>query len=658
MAVEKEEVILEFKVDQKDALSQMEQTKKSILQIKEEQKQLNKALKDGDITLDEYVADSVRLEGILKKQQSTYNTLQKSVTGVKTQLDKLIESNQKISKDLQKTSQVFKDAANNINVAGVNVGTLTTKIAAFNNPASAAVVVVGALGAAYARSTVGAKDLEFAQNQLAAATTLVTNRFAELISSAEDGEGAVTNLFNTALNFASKAPAFIIPRTILGLFGIDIEEIRKTSKELAAVAEQIEDKQREELDLRIKANEALEKNQELLTDIQSDQTSYNDKLDKTNEMITNIRRGEEEVKTNLNEQLKLAQTKLENDKANETLLDAQNAILKEISALEKDAEKRVQGISRLQQNITEQNAKQLKIESEKLRILLAGTRAQAKAAGVDLPKGVKDLSDPNSIKKTTKADEQNTQDLINGDVVAFDATEAAARATTAALIELDSQRTDQAIVNAGERQRANEAADQAALQSATIVAGALAGLAEEGSEIERALALTSIAADTASALTGGISAAQSVPFPGNIVAMASTIAAILGNIASAKRYLGGAAAGGGDFMTTGPTMLMVGDNPGGRERVTVEPISGKGNTVVYPHSNLVKMAGGGSLTTGDGGFSVNTMTAETNQSLLIANSMKRMPAPIVGVEEFTTVQNRVRIKQVTAKIGGKNAVTR
>jgi hypothetical protein len=54
----------------------------------------------------------------------------------------------------------------------------------------------------------------------------------------------------------------------------------------------------------------------------------------------------------------------------------------------------------------------------------------------------------------------------------------------------------------------------------------------------------------------------------------------------------GEAAGGGDFITSGPALLMVGDNPGGRERVTVEPLSGRGVTRVNPGSGLVRAAGG------------------------------------------------------------------
>ncbi len=56
------------------------------------------------------------------------------------------------------------------------------------------------------------------------------------------------------------------------------------------------------------------------------------------------------------------------------------------------------------------------------------------------------------------------------------------------------------------------------------------------------------------------------------------------------------AAGGGDFMTNGPTMLMVGDNPGGVERVSVTPISGIGHTQINPASGMVQMGGGGSVT--------------------------------------------------------------
>ena len=44
---------------------------------------------------------------------------------------------------------------------------------------------------------------------------------------------------------------------------------------------------------------------------------------------------------------------------------------------------------------------------------------------------------------------------------------------------------------------------------------------------------------------------------------------------------------GGDFVTAGPQMIMVGDNPGGRERVQVTPLSSP---------NIAGPQGGTSLT--------------------------------------------------------------
>jgi hypothetical protein len=61
---------------------------------------------------------------------------------------------------------------------------------------------------------------------------------------------------------------------------------------------------------------------------------------------------------------------------------------------------------------------------------------------------------------------------------------------------------------------------------------------------------------------------------------------------------GNKAAGGGNFMTSGPTTLRVGDNPGGRELVTVTPLSGKGTS--RASGNLIALAGGGTVDAGGG----------------------------------------------------------
>jgi hypothetical protein len=62
---------------------------------------------------------------------------------------------------------------------------------------------------------------------------------------------------------------------------------------------------------------------------------------------------------------------------------------------------------------------------------------------------------------------------------------------------------------------------------------------------------------------------------------------------------GNKAAGGGSFMTSGKTNLTVGDNPGGREIVTVTPVGGKGQS--HASGNMVQLAGGGTVLVDAGG---------------------------------------------------------
>lgn len=57
------------------------------------------------------------------------------------------------------------------------------------------------------------------------------------------------------------------------------------------------------------------------------------------------------------------------------------------------------------------------------------------------------------------------------------------------------------------------------------------------------------------------------------LAAASAAALVASGVVSGLADQIGSAANGADFTTNGPQLLLVGDNPGGRERVTVEPLS-------------------------------------------------------------------------------------
>ena len=79
-----------------------------------------------------------------------------------------------------------------------------------------------------------------------------------------------------------------------------------------------------------------------------------------------------------------------------------------------------------------------------------------------------------------------------------------------------------------------------------------------------------VRAETMEAVAGYIaSVLKTVPYPVNLLLAAGGGALVGGLVDKALSSF----ALGGDFVTSGPQMIMVGDNPGGQERVRVDPIS-------------------------------------------------------------------------------------
>jgi hypothetical protein len=200
-----------------------------------------------------------------------------------------------------------------------------------------------------------------------------------------------------------------------------------------------------------------------------------------------------------------------------------------------------------------------------------------------------------------------------------------------------------------------EAANKAQAQSYIDLAqtaqngiSALAATFAEGSDLQRVAALTNVGLNLGTAL-GNIVATSTAPSPDNlatggiagVVKYGALLAQVLAAFSQVSSIIGGAAAGGGTFYTKGPTMLMVGDNPNGREKVTVEPIGTRGKTSISRNSNLVKMAGGGQLIT-DGGASMAAVTSQVNSMFDMERVLRRLPTPIVKVTDINRVNNNLK----------------
>lgn len=174
--------------------------------------------------------------------------------------------------------------------------------------------------------------------------------------------------------------------------------------------------------------------------------------------------------------------------------------------------------------------------------------------------------------------------------------------------------------------------------------GALGDVAAEFGEqdkslakMSKVLALAEIAINTGVAIAEGVKQAQSVPFPGNIAAIATTVATILANIVSATKTVksakfakGGKVEGEGtETSDSVPAMLSNGESV----------MTAKATRMFAPVLSVMNQLGGGVPIPGSGmgGVDMDYMTKA------IEVGMKEMPRPVVSVEEITRVMNQVEV---------------
>lgn len=158
-------------------------------------------------------------------------------------------------------------------------------------------------------------------------------------------------------------------------------------------------------------------------------------------------------------------------------------------------------------------------------------------------------------------------------------------------------------------------------------------------KLSKVLALAEIAINTGKALAAGIAQAQSVPFPANIAAIATTVTTILTNIAtatktvnSAKFATGGLVEGEGTATSDSiPAMLSNGESV----------ITAAATSMFSPLLSAFNQMGGGvPISVVDNN---NSAMGEEMLANAVARGMRLAPRPVVSVEEIRTVSNRVEL---------------
>ncbi|MBP1615568.1 MAG: hypothetical protein H6Q13_3016 [Bacteroidetes bacterium] len=187
--------------------------------------------------------------------------------------------------------------------------------------------------------------------------------------------------------------------------------------------------------------------------------------------------------------------------------------------------------------------------------------------------------------------------------------------------------------------------EQTKYQATADITGALSTLADAASEHSKGLAMASkvlalaeIAINTGKAIAAGVAQAQSVPFPGNIVAIATTIATVLANITTAIKTVKSA-----KFATGG---LVTGEGSGTSDSIPAQLSNGESVMTAATTSMFGPMLS--AFNTMGGGIPIN-ITANNSQAIgedmlarAIAKGFMMAPAPVLSVQEFTSVANRTR----------------
>lgn len=188
--------------------------------------------------------------------------------------------------------------------------------------------------------------------------------------------------------------------------------------------------------------------------------------------------------------------------------------------------------------------------------------------------------------------------------------------------------------------------EQAKYEAAAAITGGMSDMLAEIGENNRAfaaaskiLALAEIAIDTGKAISAGVASAMDVPFPANLVAVATTITTVMANITNAIKTVKSAkfAEGG---LVTGPGS-GTSDSIPARLSNGESVMTSRATEMFAPVLSAFNQIGGGVPISVQQSSSV--IEGEEMLARAVAKGVAALPRPVVSVEEITTTANRVAV---------------
>lgn len=652
-----ESLILNLEVDQTDAQKALIQTEKNLLSLKKQQEEVKKEYKEGKISQDQYIESNLKLQKAIKsetEQKKTlnralevesgsrnemrhrvallnkeYNSLNKTTADGKKRADELQKELSQLNNELNEGSKAagqfkdnignypeqFKSAVDQVKPFGVSVSDAGASMSKFLTPATAAVGILAGLATAYAASSAGAKDLAFAQDRLTFFTDSLIESLGELVSgTGEGGEGALNKFIDLAIDFSKSIPEFAIAQALFAAAtGKTVDQLNKESKALAAAREELRK-------LEIEATRAQ---------------GFAKLFEKTAEDARRTRDDEEVI---LEQRIKAANTVEQNLNANQTV--RVNILNREIEAIKAanvnwknqdnivlQIEQKHTEIRDIQEEINGKLTENIKTRTKLNEQLQALARAERRQQGT----GPGASPDPlQGAFATQLSNQEQTQANFN-----------------ARIAQMQKEAADEAI-----RQKQRESDAKIEIEKFTneatlgLTAGSLAtaaGLFDQSSAQYKVLATVETLISTYASAQKAYESMAAIPIAGpglGAAAAALAVAQGLARVATINGIQfaeGGYTGDGGKYEPAGVVHKGEYVSP---QHVVQSPQA-------QPHLQALERMRGGYA---DGGFVTNQNIAASQQALIIANTLKHMPQPVVGIREFTEVSNRVQVREQAATL--------
>lgn len=273
----------------------------------------------------------------------------------------------------------------------------------------------------------------------------------------------------------------------------------------------------------------------------------------------------------------------------------------------------------------------------------------------------------------TEAEKKASEEHIKLIDAQFQADEKVRQAGLKADAEVEAQKKKDSEAAIKRKQDEQQAlADFGSASSA--LAAALAKENADFAEFQKAVTLFQLGLASAEAISKGIAASQGIPFPGNLIATATTIASVSANLLQAKQLIQGDAPkpptkGAEGGLLVGPSHASGGiAGTGSFAGIEVEGgeaiISKNATSMFAPMLSMMNQMGGGKPLGGTryaatGGILNQTLPQSTRNFInntgqgidynQLAKAMSNIPAPVLSIKTFEqkVAQRNVIVKQST-----------